>query len=62
MGWRFTKRIKILPGVSLNLSKGGVSTSIGPRGLKTTIGKRGIRQSVGLPGTGLSFWQWLKKW
>ena len=53
--FRFSKRIKILPGVSINLSKSGVSASVGPRGAKVTIGKRGVRASVGLPGTGMSY-------
>jgi hypothetical protein len=55
MGWRFSKRIKVLPGVSVNLSKSGLSTSIGPRGAKVTIGHRKVRQTVGIPGTGLSY-------
>jgi hypothetical protein len=61
MGWRFQKRIRILPGVSINLSKGGVSTSLGPRGCKTNISSRGVKQTLGLPGTGLSFFKWLFK-
>ena len=32
MGFRFQKRIKIMPGVRLNLSKSGASWSVGPRG------------------------------
>jgi hypothetical protein len=59
MGWRFQKRIRILPGVSINLSKSGVSTSLGPRGCKTNISKRGVKQTLGIPGTGLSFFKWL---
>lgn len=31
MGFRFSKRITLLPGVRLNISKSGISTSIGPR-------------------------------
>lgn len=53
--FRFSKRIKILPGVSINLSKSGVSASVGPRGAKINIGKRGVRANVGLPGTGMSY-------
>ena len=52
---RFFRRIKIFPGLTLNLSKSGVSVSIGPRGFKWTIGPRGERVTVGLPGTGLSY-------
>jgi len=55
MGFRFSKRIKILPGVSINLSKSGVSASVGPRGAKINIGKRGVRANVGIPGTGMSY-------
>lgn len=54
MALRFRKSIKILPGVSLNLSRSGVSASVGPRGAKVNIGKRGARATVGIPGTGLS--------
>lgn len=53
MGFRFFRRISILPGVSVNLGKSGVSLSVGPRGMKTTIGKRGIKHSIGIPGTGV---------
>jgi len=50
---RFFRRIKIAPGLTLNLSKRGGSLSVGPRGAKITAGRTGIRQTVGLPGTGL---------
>lgn len=52
MGFRFQKRISILPGISINLGKRGASVSVGPRGLKTTISSRGVKHSIGLPGTG----------
>ncbi|GFE77328.1 DUF4236 domain-containing protein [Novosphingobium sp. TCA1] len=55
MGFRFSKRIHILPGVKLNLSKSGASLSLGPRGASINIGKRGVYGNVGLPGTGLSW-------
>lgn len=51
---RFQKRIKILPGVSVNLSKTGISASLGPRGAKVTVGSGKQRTTVGIPGTGLS--------
>ena len=57
MGFRFQKRISILPGVRINLSKGGVSTSLGPRGADVNIGKNGITANAGIPGTGLSYRQ-----
>jgi hypothetical protein len=55
MGLRFFRRVKILPGVTLNFSKSGVSTSLGPRGAKVTLGTKGQRATVGIPGTGLSY-------
>ena len=56
MGYlRFGRRIKIGPGLHLNLSRSGVSLSMGPRGAKFTIGPRGHRVSLGIPGTGLSY-------
>jgi Protein of unknown function (DUF4236) len=54
MNWRFQKRIKLVPGVRLNLSKGGVSARVGIRGAGVTWGKSGITASGGLPGTGFS--------
>ena len=56
MGFRFRKRIRLFPGVSINLSKSGVTTSIGGRGATLNVGgKRGPRVTVGLPGTGISY-------
>jgi len=55
MSFRFWRRVKILPGVTLNLSKSGGSLSFGPRGAKVTIGPRGRRTTVGIPGTGLFY-------
>lgn len=55
MGFRFSKRITILPGVRLNISGSGVSTSVGPRGLSMTMGRNGTFLNAGLPGTGLSY-------
>lgn len=55
MGFRFSKRITIVPGVRLNISRSGISTSVGPRGLSLTMGKRGTYLNAGLPGTGLAY-------
>lgn len=55
MAIRFFRRMRILPGVSLNLSKSGPSISVGPRGAKFTVGPRGVRTTAGLPGTGLYY-------
>ena len=53
-GWhtRLWRRVKLAPGVTVNLSKSGPSLSLGPRGSKVTFGRRGVRQTVGIPGTG----------
>lgn len=53
MAWNYRKRIKIAPGVNLNISKGGVSTSVGPKGAKITFGKNGTYMNTSIPGTGL---------
>jgi hypothetical protein len=55
MAWRFRKRLKLLPGIVLNLSKRGGSLSFGGHGLTTNISRRGIKETVGLPGTGISY-------
>ncbi len=55
MGLRFYRRFKILPGISLNLSRSGVSTSVGVRGAHVTVGHGKVRTTVGLPGSGLSY-------
>lgn len=44
-----------MPGVRLNLSRGGASVSVGGRGATVNVGKRGITSTVGIPGTGLSW-------
>lgn len=58
MGFRFSRRIRIAPGIRLNLSKSGISTSIGGRGAWLTFGRR-PRATISLPGTGLSYSQTL---
>lgn len=56
MGIRFQKRIKILPGVYINLSKSGVSASLGGHGATVNVGASGKRMvTFGIPGTGLSY-------
>ncbi len=53
MAWSFRKRIKLIPGVHLNLSKSGISTSIGFRGASMTFGNSGTYLNLGIPGTGI---------
>jgi len=55
MGFRFFRRMKIAPGVSLNFSKSGVSPSFGVPGARVTLGRQGVRRTVGIPGTGLFY-------
>jgi hypothetical protein len=53
MGWSFRRRIKIIPGVYLNVSKRGVSTTVGVRGASLTFRDDGTYANVGVPGTGI---------
>jgi hypothetical protein len=55
VGWRFRRRKKLLPGVTLNLGKRGGSVSLGRRGSRLNIGRGGTTASVSLLGTGLSY-------
>jgi S-DNA-T family DNA segregation ATPase FtsK/SpoIIIE len=53
MGWRYRKRIKILPGIHINISKSGISTNVGVKGASVTFGPKGTYVNTGLPGSGL---------
>ncbi len=55
MAWRYQRRRKLLPGVTLNLSKRGGGVSVGPRGARASIGPRGLTATLSLLGTGLSY-------
>ena len=55
VGWRFQRRKKVLPGVTLNLGKRGGSLSVGRRGGKLNVGRRGVTATVSLVGTGLAY-------
>jgi formate hydrogenlyase subunit 3/multisubunit Na+/H+ antiporter MnhD subunit len=56
MALRFQKRIRILPGLWINLSKTGISFSAGGRGATINAGTQGRRSvTLGIPGTGLSY-------
>jgi hypothetical protein len=55
MPLRFFRRVRIAPGLTLNLSRSGPSLSMGVRGAHVTVGRRGVRRTVGLPGTGLFY-------
>jgi hypothetical protein len=55
MGLRFFRRVRIAPGLTVNLSRGGASLSLGRRGSRVTIGSSGARATVGVTGTGLFY-------
>jgi len=56
MGLRFRRRIKIAPGIHVNIGKKGTSISLGHPGATLNVGgKQGPRVTVGMPGTGLSY-------
>ncbi len=55
MAFRYRRRINILPGVHLNVSRSGISTTLGVRGASMTFGKRGRYINTGIPGTGISW-------
>lgn len=55
-GTPFSARIKLLPGLHLNLSKSGVGVSVGGRGAHIGVTARGQRDnSVGVPGARVSW-------
>ena len=53
MAWSYRKRIKIAPGVRLNVSKRGVSTTFGVRGASINVSQNGTYLNTGVPGTGI---------
>ena len=53
MAWAFRKRIKVIPGVYINLSKSGISANTGVRGASLTFRSDGVYRNLGLPGTGI---------
>jgi len=56
MGFRFSRRVRVLPGVRLNFGARGTSVSIGHRGAWLTLGPHGRRRAtLGFPGTGISY-------
>ena len=55
MGFRFYRRVRLFPGVSVNLSRSGPSLSVGVRGAHLTVGRRGVTRTVGIPGTGIFY-------
>lgn len=55
MKLRLRKRIKIAPGVYVNISSKGVSSvSVGGNGTTVNVGQRGVTATQSIPGTGIS--------
>ena len=54
MALRFSKRIKIAPGIRVNIGKRGISTTLGPKGASLNVNKKGVHLNSSIPGTGLS--------
>jgi hypothetical protein len=55
MSWGYRKRVKLLPGINLNLGRRGVGVSGGKRGARVSANSRGQRSlSLGLKGL---FWR-----
>ena len=55
MSLRIFRRVRLVPGVTLNVSKSGASLSLGVRGAHVTVGRSGVRRTVGLPGSGVFY-------
>jgi hypothetical protein len=55
MGWRFRRRKKLFPGVTLNVGKRSGSLTFGRPGARLNVGRRGTMATVSLLGTGLSY-------
>ena len=50
---RFRRRVRLFPGVCLNLGLHGAGLSVGPRGFHVGMNRRGMYTSAGIPGTGI---------
>jgi hypothetical protein len=56
VAFRFQRRKKILPGVTLNIGKRGPSSvRVGRRGAGVSAGRSGTQATLSLLGTGLSY-------
>ncbi len=56
--FRIQRKIRIVSGVRVNISKSRPTITIGPPGLKITVyAGRAYRLTLGIQGTGL-FWSW----
>lgn len=55
MGFRFQRRVKIAPGLTLVASKRGLGVSAGVPGARVSMTRAGLYGHAGIPGTGLAF-------
>lgn len=54
MGWKFRKRIKVAPGVNVNMSHRGFGMSVGNKYGRVSVGPSGrVTGTQSIPGTGL---------
>jgi hypothetical protein len=60
MAWRFQRRKRIFPGVTLNLGKRGAGLSAGRTGARVSASRAGLTATLGLVGTGLAY-VWRRK-
>lgn len=54
MAWSYRRRIKIIPGIHLNLSKSGISTTIGVKGASVNFGPRGTFVNTSIAALGIN--------
>ena len=55
MSFRLRKRLKLFPGLWINLSKKGGSVSLGGHGATVNLSRRGLMGTASAPGTGVSY-------
>ncbi|HVM68822.1 MAG TPA: DUF4236 domain-containing protein [Gaiellaceae bacterium] len=55
MAWRFQRRRRIAPGLTLTLGKRGASVRAARRGAGVSVGRRGLAATLSLLGTGLAY-------
>jgi hypothetical protein len=56
VGFRYSKRVKIAPGLSVRINKKSVSMTVGGKGARYTINSKGRHTaSLNIPGTGVSY-------
>src|SRR5258708_14486033 len=55
MGFRFRRRIKLVPGFWLNLSRSGGSASVRPHAATVTLNRNGAHGTASPPGYAFSY-------